>query len=155
VASSLHIIYASSSGNTEYTVDTLMQFLQENQPDLTVTKQLAETAQEEDLHKADALLLACGTWNTGGSEGQLHMYMDAFLRRAKDADLGGKPCALIALGEDTYYYSCRATEHLMQYIMKHNGTTCSPPLLVVNDPYGQEDKIQAWGEKLGSTLQAQ
>lgn len=135
-------------------VDTLVQSLQEKQPNLTVTKQLAETAQEEDLQKGDAIILACGTWNTGGSEGQLHMYMDAFLRsRAKNADLGGKPCALIALGEDTYYYSCRATEHLMQFIMQHNGKVCTPPFLVVNDPYGQEDKVQAWGEKLVSALE--
>ena len=145
----LHIIYASSSGHTEYVVDLLKDILK----DVTLTVQRAEEAKPEDLHKSDVLILGCGTWNTGGSEGQLNIHMDALLNgRAKDIDLGSKPCAIIALGDDRYRYTCRATEHLIQFILKHNGTTCSTPLLIVNEPYGQEDKIQKWGEKLLSIL---
>ncbi|MDD5469231.1 MAG: flavodoxin family protein [Candidatus Peribacteraceae bacterium] len=144
-----HLIYASSSGHTEYVVDVLRGVL----TSVAFTVQRAEEAQASDLQKGDVLVLACGTWNTGGSEGQLNMHMDALLRgRAKDIDLGGKPCAIIALGDDRYRYTCRATEHLMQFILKHNGTTCATPLLIVNEPYGQEEKVRKWGEKFLSVI---
>ncbi|MFA7681971.1 MAG: flavodoxin domain-containing protein [Candidatus Peribacteraceae bacterium] len=147
--SSLSIIYATSTGHTEHVIETLQKHLAEKSPSLVLHVQRAETAGPEDLLAGDVLLLACGTWNTGGSEGQLHIHMDALLNsRAKDIDLQEKPCAIIALGDDRYYYSCRATEHLMQFVLRHNGRPLSTPLLIVNEPYGQEEKIQKWGEKL-------
>ena len=118
-----------------------------------LTAQRAEEAQPADLERGDVLILACGTWNTGGSEGQLNIHMDALLKgRAKSVDLHAKPCAIIALGDERYRYTCRATEHLMQFILQHNGTTCTTPLLIVNEPYGQEEKIRKWGEKFLSVL---
>jgi len=139
----LAIVYSTSTGHTEHVIGALQDSLARKAPDLTVTAKRAEQADAEDLLSGDALLLACGTWNTGGSEGQLHMYMDELLKkRANDVDLRGKPCAIIALGDDRYYYSCRATEHLMQFIM----------LLIVNEPFGQEEKVQKWGEKLAELL---
>ncbi len=153
--SSLNIIYASSSGHTQHIVEVLTAFLKDKKPDLEVAIQIAEKAQPEDLTKGDVLILGSGTWNTGGIEGQLNMHMDALLKeRAEGIDLAGKPCALIALGDDRYHYTCRATEHLMQFVMQHGGTTCAPPLLIVNEPYGQEDKIEKWGEKFLSILEA-
>ncbi|MDD4319331.1 MAG: flavodoxin family protein [Candidatus Peribacteraceae bacterium] len=151
--SSLHIIYASTSGHTEFTVETLAAFLREQAPDIAVEVQRAESAQPEDLKRGDALLLASGTWNTGGVEGQLnpHMY-DFLVDRATNVDLGGKPVALIALGDTRYHYTARAAEHLQQFRIKHNGTQLLPPFVLVNEPYGQEEKIRAWGGKLIAAL---
>ncbi len=153
MAKALHIIYASTSGHTEYVVDALQAFLADCAKDLAVTRQLAETAAAEDLQHGDVLLLACGTWNTGGVEGQMNIHMDTFLRkRAAAADLGGKPCALIALGDERYYYTCRAVEHLTQFVKGHNGVPLCPPLLVVNEPYGQEERVRKWGAKFLDAL---
>lgn len=151
----LHIIYATTSGHTEYVVDELVAFLKEKAPDLEVEVQRAEQAQPEDLQRGDVLLLGCGTWNIGGIEGQLDPHMHEFLlKRSKEADLGGKPVAAIALGDDRYKYTIRATEHLMQFILNHNGKGACPPLAIVNEPYGQEEKIRAWGDKLLSAMQS-
>jgi flavodoxin I len=148
---SAHIIFASTSGHTEHVVQTLGSALETE--GMEVTFQRAEEAGSDDVLLGDMLILACGTWNTGGKEGQLNMHMDALLRgRANEVDLQGKPCAVIALGDDRYYYTGRATEHLMQFIMQHNGKSCCPPLLIVNEPYGQEEKVQDWGKKLQSTI---
>jgi flavodoxin len=137
-------------------IDVLTTFLREHAGDIVVTQQIAETAQPDDLKKGDHLLLACGTWNTGGVEGQLNPHMDLLLRkRAKDVDLGGKTCALVALGDDRYYYTCRAVEHLQQYVKTHNGQQTLTPLLVVNDPYGQEERVRKWVEKLIPSIRGQ
>tara|TARA_Y100000310_G_C20577776_1_gene761336 strand:+ start:40 stop:540 length:501 start_codon:yes stop_codon:yes gene_type:complete len=151
VISSLHIIYASTSGHTEHVVGVLAAFLKEKGVEVEV--QRAEHASGEDLLRGDVLLLASATWNLDALEGHLNTHMHALLnKRAKDTDLDGKPVALISLGDDRYFYTCRATEHFMQYFMKHDGKPCCPPLLVVNEPYGQEEKVEKWGEKLFESL---
>ena len=153
VISSVQIIYASSSGHTEYVIDSLVDYLAKKAKDISIEVKRAEEAQADDLTKGDVLILACGTWNTGGVEGQLNMHMDALLReRAKDVSLAKKPCAIIALGDDRYYYTGRATEHLMQFVIQHDGVTPFTPLLVINEPYGQEEKIQKWGDKFLESL---
>ena len=115
----------------------------------------AEEAEAEDLQKGDFLVLASGTWNDGGVEGQLNMHMaDLLKKRADDLDLAEQKCALISLGDDRYYYTARATEHLMQYFMNHNGKNSCPPLLVINEPFGQEDKVEKWGDQLFEAINA-
>ena len=145
---SLHIVYSTSTGHTEYVVDTLIAALRVSAPTLTIEKQRAEAAQTADLLRGDALLLACGTWNTGGTEGQLHPRMYALLKdRAKECDLQKKPCAVIALGDERYYYTARAMEHLMQFVTQHGGQVAES-LVIVNEPYGQEEKVTKWAAKL-------
>jgi flavodoxin len=147
--SSLHIICASTSGNTDYVVDTLKEHLSNAQKDLTITVQRAEEAEAADMERGDVLLLASSTWNYDAVEGYLNMHMREFLdKRAKDADLSGKPVALIILGDDRYYYTGRGTERFMQYLMGHNGKSCTMPLIIINEPYGQEEKIKEWADKL-------
>jgi flavodoxin len=150
---SLHVIFSSSTGHTEYVVDALVTMLKKRSPKLKIEKRRAEVAQAADLLEGGILLLACGTWNTGGMEGQLHPYMQTLLKeRAKDVDLKKKPCTFIALGDDRYTYTARATEHFMQFIVQHGGSLCVDPLVIVNEPYGQEERIQKWGERLLSKL---
>lgn len=146
---SLHIIFASTSGNTEYVVDTLIDQLNKAQPDLEVTKQRAEKAQADDLKKGDVLLLASATWNYDAAEGYLNTHMREFLhKRCKDIDIEGRKVALIALGDDRYYYTGRATERFMQFLMQKKAKSCTMPLLIINEPYGQEEKITKWADKL-------
>jgi flavodoxin I len=145
---SLHVVYASTSGHTEFVIGVLVAYLKKHAPDLAVTVTRAEEAKPEDLTKGDALLLASGTWNTGGIEGQMNPHMvDLLMDRAKDIDLAGKPVAIIALGDDRYFYTCRANEHLRQFAMQHNGKVIGDALLIVNEPYGQEEKVERWAEK--------
>lgn len=147
--SSLHIIYASTSGHTEHVVDTLMQFIAERSADVVVERQRAELASVKDLLRGDVLVLGCGTWNTNGKEGQLNPIMrDLLLERAKDIDLCGKPTTFISLGDDRYYYRTRCTEHFLRFLREHHGTLFLPPLVIVNEPYGQEGKVCRWTEKL-------
>ena len=143
VLTSLHIIYASTSGHTEYVVHMLESMMKP----LHITKTRAESAKPEDLLLGEVLVLASGTWNTGGREGQMNPHMHTFLlERAVGVELKGKPCSLIALGDDRYYYTARAGEHLRSFIESHGGTLFLDPLTIINEPYDQETKIKSWAK---------
>ena len=147
---SLQIVYASTSGHTEYVVGVVREAL-EKESGLQIAACKAESAQPEDLLKGDVLLLACGTWNTDGPEGQLNPHMkDLLLGRAKDSDLKGKQVAVIALGDERYRYTARAGEHLQTFVTSHGGKVLGEQLTIVNEPYGQEEKVKKWSEKLFS-----
>ncbi len=147
----LHIIYASTSGHTEYVIDVLQGELQT--AGISLTRQIAEKATAEDFAKGDVLLLACGTWNTGSIEGQLNPHMHELLKvRVKDLDLKKKQCTFIALGDERYHYTARAGEHLRAFIETHGGVISHDPLTIVNAPYEQEAKIAKWAVSLISLL---
>ena len=145
---SISIVYASGSGHTEYVVGVISAFLNSKAPGSQVSIVRADAAKPEDLLAGDLLLLASGTWNTGGMEGQLQPHMHEFLlKRAKDVELGGKNVAVLALGDERYYYTARAGEHLKSFVLTHGGKLFGEPLTIVNEPYGQEKKVEEWVEK--------
>lgn len=150
---SLHVIYASTSGHTEYVVGEILAQLKESAPQIWVETQRAESAQAEDVLKGDALLLASGTWNTGSVEGQLNPHMHYFLKtRAMDADLQGKKTAIVGLGDERYHFTAGALAHLEEYVRDHHGALLDPALRIVNEPYGQEEQIRSWARQLVSHL---
>jgi flavodoxin I len=145
----LHIVFASTSGHTEYVVDTLIDSLKRATPGWEIKETIAEKTQPRDLLGGDVLLLASSTWNTGGIEGQLNPHMWALLReKAKTLDLADKPCACIGLGDHRYFYTARATDHLEHYVKVHHGRLIVPTLKITDEPYGQEEAVRAWGKQL-------
>jgi flavodoxin len=153
MALALHFITASTSGNTEYVADTIVKRLKIIAPDISIEMQKAELTKPEDLLRGDVLILGSGIWNTGGKEGQLNMHMDALLKqRAKDIDLQKKPITFISLGDDRYYFRTRCTEHFLRYQREHNGVLIVPPIILVNEPYGQEERINTWTDKLNAVM---
>lgn len=143
------IVYASTSGHTEYVVERLVAALHGLDASLDVRAVRVEKADVDTLRDCGVMVLASGTWNTGGVEGQLNPYMHEFVHgRAKGIDLTGKHAALIALGDDRYFYTCRAGEHLRQFVQTHGGEVWPNALTIVNEPYGQEAKVEKWAGKL-------
>ncbi len=146
---SIHFIYASTSGHTEFVIETLRDYILKNAPSLEVELQKAELAKAEDLLRGDYIVLGSGTWNTGGIEGQLNVHMDALLNeRAAAVDLQGKPFTSISLGDERYYFRTRSTEHILRFVREHHGTLFLPPFVLVNEPFDQQEKIEQWGQKL-------
>jgi flavodoxin I len=148
---SLHIIFATTSGHTEFVVDTLARSVELS--DWEIEKTLAEKASPQDMLKGTVLLLASSTWNTGGVEGQLNPHMSALLEsKAKSLDLVSKSSACIGLGDHRYYYTARAADLLQDYIESHHGRLLLPTLRIVDEPYGQEETILGWGKQLADVL---
>lgn len=130
-------------------MNRIADFIKDKKVDVEVEVQLCDMAKPEDLLRGDAVLLASGSWNTGGVEGQLNPHMYQYLKKtAKDIDLQQKPVGMIALGDDRYFYTCRSGEHLRNYIQSHNGKVWGDALCIVNDPYDQDDRIEKWVDKL-------
>lgn len=145
----LHIVFATSTGHTEHVVDTLIAHVNEKAKDLRIVKARVERTRPEDFTSGDLLILACGTWNTGNTEGQLNPFMyDLLMNRSKDVDLQKIPGTAIGLGDDRYHFTAKAAEHLSTFIRTHNGTLLLPPLKVINEPYGQEQKVLSWADAL-------
>ena len=145
----LHIVFASTSGHTEYVVDALIDSLKSITPGWEIEETMAEKAQPQDLLGGDVLLLASATWNTGGIEGQLNPHMSVLLQdKAKTLDLAGKPCACIGLGDHRYFYTARAAYHLQHYVNAHHGRLIVPTLKIIDEPYGQEEAVRVWGKQL-------
>ncbi len=146
---SLTIIYSTSTGHTEFVIDALIEHVRVKKKDLHIVKQRAEVTKPEDLTKADILLLACGSWNTGNVEGQLQPYMyDLVNGRGQEADLKDKPAAAIGLGDERYHYTARAAEKLTEFLTQKQAKILLPTLKVVNDPFDQATKVLAWADEL-------
>ena len=148
---SLYIIFATTSGHTEFVVDTLTRSVELSDREIETT--LAERASQQDMLGGAFLLLASSTWNTGGVEGQLNPHMSVLLQsKAKNLDLAAKPSACIGLGDHRYYYTARAADLLQAYIESHHGRLLLPALRIVDEPYGQEQAILNWGKQLSDVL---
>jgi flavodoxin I len=149
----LHIVFASTSGHTEYVMDALTESLKSIAPGWEIEETMAVKTQPQDLLNGDVLLLASATWNTGGSEGQLNPHMWVLLHdKAKTLDLAGKPCACIGLGDHRYFYTARAADHLQHYVEAHHGRLIVPTLKIIDEPYGQEEAVTVWGKQLVDAL---
>ena len=152
---SLHIVFASTSGHTEYVVDALTNSLKSITPGWEIEATIAEKTQPQDLLSGDVLLLASSTWNTGSIEGQLNPHMWVLLHdKAKTLDLAGKPCACIGLGDHRYFYTARAADHLQNYVEAHHGRLVVPTLKIIDEPYGQEEAVRVWGKQLVDVLKS-
>lgn len=149
---SAHIVYASTSGHTEHVVSVLEAAL--SAAGVQTTAKRAELETSQGLQEADVLILASGTWNFGGVEGQLNEKMhDLLFVRAKDLKRTGKPIAFISLGDSRYYFTTRCTQHFKTFQKACGAVELLMPLIIVNEPYGQEDKIATWGTRLLAALQ--
>lgn len=148
----LTIIYATSTGHTEFVIDTVVAALKDVK-DLRVVKQRAETTKPEDLTKNDLLLLACGSWNTGGPEGQMNPWMnDLLMNRASAVDLKGIHAAAIGLGDERYHFTARAADLLTTFLQDHHATLVLPALKIINDPFDQAEKVHAWVQEFTKKL---
>lgn len=148
----IFVSYASTAGHTEYVIDVLTHHLQEI-GNVIVERKRAELCAPEDLSKGDVLILASGTWNTGGIEGQLNPYMHRLLKeQAAKVDLKGKKVACIALGDERYRYTAEARVHFEEFVKTHGGRLLTESLVIVNEPYGQERAVRKWGDVLLSQL---
>ena len=75
-----------------------------------------------------------------------HM-VDLLQGRAKDIDLAGKPVAIIALGDIAITIPA-GRERMRRFVLDHGGKILGNTLLLVNEPYGQEERVRKWAEAL-------
>jgi flavodoxin I len=138
--------YGSTSGHTEYVCQVCAASISKKKRSVECVLKKIEQITAKDLATADTIVLASSTWNTGGIEGQLHPYMYRFAYADfKDVDFAQKKIAVIGCGDERYFYTCKAADHLEEFVDTHNGARIEPTLRIVNEPYHQQHAtIEAW-----------
>lgn len=137
--------YSSTSGHTEYVCQVCANHISKKKRSFDCELKLIETVTKKDVDAADIVLLASGTWNTEGIEGQLNPYMHRFVHKDfADYDFKNRPVLIIGCGDARYKYTCRAAQYLEEYVWSHNATHIEPTLRVINEPYGQEQQFIDW-----------
>lgn len=150
---SIAIIFTTATGHTEFVVDRVIGVLEKKLTQGRILKQRAEVTDPSELSKHRVLILACGSWNTGNVEGQLSPHMhDLLTARARSADLRGVQTTAIGLGDRRYHFTAKAADHLTTYLQERGATTLIPTLKIVDDPYDQEKKIDAWATELSGLI---
>lgn len=147
----MQCIYASTSGNVEFVVETVAQHWDE-----AGTKTLlhrAEIADHQILNQESLFLFATSTWE----HGVLNPFFDEFLLHMKQTDCSGKKAFFIGCGDRRYeaVLFCKGMKIVKQTFKEQGGEILGRPLLINGSPYGQKDThIIPWAEKMQEVLKS-
>lgn len=138
--SKVMIIYGSSTGNTEFTAETISDFLSEKDYDVTMSN-VSLTGVDIFQEDYDLFLLGCSTW--GEEEIELQEDFEPFYDELNgNVFLNGKQFALFGCGDSSYTYFCGAVDVIEDKVRKLGGDIITGSLKIDGDP--EEDEIFEW-----------
>ena len=138
------IIYGSTTGNTEYTAETIGELLENK--NYTITLLNVSDVSIDILEKNyDLYFLGCSTW--GEDEIELQEDFESFYKDlSNDVSLSGKKFAIFGCGDSAYTYFCGAVDVIEERISILGGTLVCDSLRIDGEP-GTED-IHEWTEEI-------
>ncbi|MCF7905586.1 flavodoxin family protein [Candidatus Gracilibacteria bacterium] len=146
--SHIKIIYGTTGGNTEL----VCQFVAEKLKDKhAVTLERCELTDPKKVTDCDFLILASPTYG----HGVLEMHFAQFFPKIQDVDLGGKPCAVITLGDPKYDmdYFLESGKILTEFLETHGGRVALDSLKIAKTPLPYLSKsVMMWVQKLCEIL---
>jgi len=139
------LIYASTIGNTEATMQHISQTLEKN----SIPTQLirVETATPDILEKNDTFILATSTWG----HGDINPLWNKLLTTMQTTNMKNKKSAFVGLGDYRYepVYFCRGVDILKEAFIKAGGEAVNMTLKINGDPYQHFDKlVKVWTSEL-------
>lgn len=148
---SILLLYASTGGNTEITLEKVAEVLREHGHEPVL--QRVECSEPEDLAKFEVCVLGCPTYG----HGVLQQHMEDFIRKlpAGGGIFTEKRCAVVGLGDGKYdpYYLIESATILEDLIKNHGGILLLPSLRINKSPLPQLDgAIAKWGEELSKAI---
>lgn len=134
------IIYGSSTGNTEFTAETIDAALTEQ--GYQVTTMDVSHAGVELLEKDYSLyLLGCSTW--GEDEIELQEDFEPFFQEMNSPlSLVSKHYAVFGCGDSSYTYFCGAVDEIESRVEKLGASLVAPSLRIDGEP--EEEEIREW-----------
>lgn len=135
----IHIIYASTSGNTEVVVEKIAQVWQ--QAGLQVELHRAERTDPTLILQNTTFVLATSTWE----HGQLNPFYKKIYDALKTYDCAGKKAAFVGCGDTRYepVLFCGGMEKLRERWLAQGGQELGSPLKINGEPYAQLDTVVA------------
>ncbi len=138
------IVYGSTTGNTEFTAETIEGSLSDSGYNVTVLN-AANTTPSVLNDEYDLYLLGSSTWGDDDIEFQ-EDFAPFFDDMGTDISLEGKKFAIFGCGDSTYEYFCGAVDALEERVQKMGAKLICDGLRIDGDP--EEDEIKEWAQDI-------
>lgn len=138
------IVYGSTTGNTEFTAETIEGSLSENGYDVSLLN-VSDTTPSVLKDVYDLYLLGSSTWGDDDIEFQ-EDFAPFFDGMGTDISLDGKKFAIFGCGDSTYEYFCGAVDELENRVQKMGANLVYPGLRIDGEP--EEDEIKEWAQDM-------
>jgi flavodoxin short chain len=137
------IVYGSTTGNTEFTAETIEGSLSDSGYDVT-TINVSNTDPSVLKDPYDLYLLGSSTWGDDEIEFQ-EDFAPFFDDMTPEISLEGKKFAIFGCGDSTYEYFCGAVDALEEKVEKMGGKLVVTGLRIDGEP--EEDEIKEWAQE--------
>ena len=140
--SSALIIYGSTTGNTEFTAETIEEALAEASYSVE-TRNVSDTDVDVFGEAHDLYLLGCSTWGT--DEIELQEDFEPFFESMNGSlSLAGKKFAVFGCGDSSYEYFCGAVDVIEERVRKLGASLVCDSLRIDGEP--EETEINEWAK---------
>lgn len=137
------IIYGSTTGNTEFTAETIESYLADKGAYEVTVKNVSDTSVSELDDAYDLYLLGCSTW--GEDEIELQEDFESFYEDLNgDLNLSGKKFAVFGCGDSSYEYFCGAVDVIEERVEKLGASLVTESLRIDGEP--EENEINEWAQ---------
>ncbi len=145
----VRIVYGSETGNTE----SIAECIQKHLAGLGHSVDCDSAANVKAAGLADGydcVLMGTSIWGTDTIELQSDFseYEDAF----GEMGLGGVKCAAFASGDTAFELYCGGVDYIEEKYGEEKATVIAEGLRIEGSASGNEDEINAWADKIHSSL---
>lgn len=144
----IYLIYASTSGNVEVTMEYVSGFLKKRGFEVFLSR--AERTPIEVIEKHKKFVFGTSTWQ----HGNLNPFFMKLYEEMKNLDFRGKQAAFVGLGDRRYepILFCEGIVKIRHLFLKNGGEEVGNYLKIQGEPYGQLNSVVApWAAMLSNT----
>lgn len=138
----VHIIYASTGGNTEHVMEQVSKYWQAQ--GIQVVLHRAEQTPISVINDNKYFLLSTSTWD----HGTINPFFNRLLAEMKKSDLTGKVASFIGLGDRRYekHYFCTGMLELKEAWERNKGQSVGIALMIGREPFEEriEEMVNDW-----------
>lgn len=133
----VHIIYASASGNTEAVSEHIAERIQLARVPVLISR--AERCDAQVLLETDYFLFATSTWE----HGVLNPFFKTLYTSMGESNLSGKYAGFVGLGDTRYepVLFCKGVDDLLERFKDAGGRQLGTTLKINGDPYKHLDGV--------------
>lgn len=144
----VHLIYASTSGNVEASIEFIASELKKKKFDVHLSR--SEKTSIDTINNHKRFVFGTSTWD----HGKVNPFFANLYKEMHEADFSAKQAAFIGLGDRRYepVLFCEGIIKLRQLWLKNGGEEIVPTLKIQGEPFGQFDSIiKPWAQGLVKT----
>lgn len=144
----IHLIYASTSGNVEITMEFIGKILHYMGFDVILKR--SEETSIETIVKHQRFVFGTSTWE----HGRLNPFFEDLYEQMQKHNFENKQAAFVGLGDHRYepVFFCKGIDDVRDLWLEKDGEEVSTTLKIQGEPYGQLNTIVApWANSLAKT----